>query len=130
MEWDRRAKKSVKLRVQCSVTLPTAKSVPEPDVVWAVRREYRSHKPGPKEILLLIEVADTTLAYDTGEKAEIYAEAGIRDYWVVNIPNNVVEIRRNPGPKGYRSVVKYSGRKKISPLCCEKALLIPQTIWE
>jgi Uma2 family endonuclease len=130
-EWSHQvAPKNVKIRVQCSVALPTARSVPEPDLVWAVRREYRSHKPGPKEILLVIEVADTTLVYDTGEKAEIYAAAGISDYWVVNIPDNVVEVRRNPGRKGYRSLVKYSGRKKISPLCCEKAVLVPQTIWE
>ncbi len=124
------APKDVKIRVQCSVQLPRAKSVPEPDLVWAVRRNYLGGKPGPKDILLIIEVADTSLADDTGVKAEIYAAAGIRDYWVVNIPESVVEVRRNPGAAGYKSLTKYSGRKKLSPLCCPDAVLIPDTIWE
>jgi Uma2 family endonuclease len=124
------APKYVKIRVQCSVRLPALKSVPEPDLVWAVRRNYRRQKPGPDDILLLVEVADTSLAYDTGEKAEIYAAAEIRDYWVVNIPEQVVEVRRDPGPDGYRSLTKFSGKEEIRLLAFPEAVLIPDVLWE
>jgi Uma2 family endonuclease len=130
-EWSfAQAGKSVTIRVQCSVQLPPAGSVPEPDLVWAVRRSYRCEKPGPDDILLLIEVADTSLAEDTGEKAQIYAAAGIRDYWVVNIPDEVIEVRRDPGPEGYRSLAKFSGNQELRPLAFPEAVLIPDTVWE
>jgi Uma2 family endonuclease len=124
------APKNVKIRVQCSIRVPPAQSVPEPDLVWAVRRSYRRQKPGPDDILLLVEVADTSLAEDTGEKAEIYAAAGIRDYWVVNIPDQVIEVRRDPGPEGYGSLAKYSGDEALHPLVFPDAALTPDEVWE
>ena len=129
--WSHRvAPKDVKIRVQCSVKLPTAKSVPEPDLVWAVRRDYRKGKPEPADILLLIEVADTSLALDRGEKAEMYAIADIRDYWVVNLRDETIEVRRDPGPNGYLSTETYSGTQELRPVCCPDAVLVPAEIWE
>ena len=130
-EWSfSRVGADVKIRVQCSIRLlPRLQTVPEPDLVWVVRRSYRCEKPGPDDIFLLVEVADTSLAEDTGEKAELYAAAGIRDYWVVNIPEKVVEVRRDPGPDGYRSLAKFSGNAEVRPLAFPESFLIPDTIW-
>jgi Uma2 family endonuclease len=125
-----KAPKDVKVRVQCSVRLPHAQSAPEPDLVWAVRRSYRHEKPGPEDILLLVEVADSSLAMDTGDKAKLYASTGIRDYWVVNVRDEVIEVRRDPTPEGYQGLVRYSGREELRPLACAEAILIPDTLWE
>jgi Uma2 family endonuclease len=131
VDWSYRVvPQEVKIRVQCSIQLPLAKSAPEPDLVWAIRRSYQREKPGPADIHLLVEVADTSLAEDTGEKAEIYAAAGIHDYWVVNIPDQVVEVRRDPRPTGYASLTKYFGPQEIRSLAFSGVVLITDTLWQ
>lgn len=59
----------------------------------------------PADVLLLIEVADTSLAYDTGVKARLYAGLGVREYWVVNAATLETLVHREPGPEGYGAVV-------------------------
>ena len=88
--------------IQNAIRLPHAASSPEPDVSWVVKRNYSRGKPGPTDILLIIEVADSSLPEDTGEKAVLYAGAGIRDYWVVNLRDQTIEVRRDPGRMGIR----------------------------
>ncbi len=63
-----------------------ADSEPEPDVAILIYREdlYASRRPGAADVLLLIEVADSSLAYDRDIKGSVYAEAGIGEYWIVN----------------------------------------------
>ena len=65
---------------------------PEPDVAVVVGppEAYLPEHPTPRQTLLVIEVADSTVAFDTGHKADIYAAARIGDYWVVDIPAMVV----------------------------------------
>ena len=81
-------------------------SEPEPDVaVLRPRRDYyRAGKPRPDDILLLVEVADSSLDYDHGEKRELYARSGIAEYWVVNLVADEVEVCRDPTPGGYASL--------------------------
>lgn len=78
-------------------------SEPEPDIVVANYREdrYRSAHPTPVDILLVVEVADSTLEYDRSTKKALYAEAGIPEYWIVNIPEKQVEIYRQPEGSTY-----------------------------
>ncbi|MGO9111626.1 MAG: Uma2 family endonuclease [Thermoguttaceae bacterium] len=121
--------KRIRVRIQNAVRLPHAASSPEPDVSWVVKRNYWRGKPGPKDILLIIEVADSSLEEDTGEKAVLYAGAGIRDYWVVNLRNQTIEVRRDPGPDGYQGFATYSGSDELRPLACPDAVLIPMTLW-
>jgi hypothetical protein len=64
--------------VQGPVRIPISDSEPEPDLVWAVRRDYSKLHAEPHEVLLLVEVADTSLDVDRGEKLEIYARRGFR----------------------------------------------------
>ena len=69
--------------------------VPDFAVVPGTPRTYSRH---PRTALLIVEVADTSLAYDTGEKASVYAAAGIADYWVIDVNNRNLHVFRNPQP--------------------------------
>ena len=68
-------------------------------------RDYRLSLPLPKDVLLLIEVSDTTLSYDRNVKLPLYARAGIREVWVVSLPGGIIELHTYPSEDGYRSVV-------------------------
>jgi Uma2 family endonuclease len=96
---------------------------PEPDlaVVEGTTRNYANEHP--RSALLIVEVADATLAKDRTIKAAIYAEAGIADYWILNLNDRVLEIYRQPAPMqsepfgfGYRSITRYSETDEIAPL--------------
>jgi Uma2 family endonuclease len=73
-------------------------SEPEPDISVLKPREdfYESSKPVPDDVLLLIEVSDSSLEFDRVVKGELYAEAGIPEYWIVNLGEDCVEIHRGP----------------------------------
>ena len=80
-------------------------SEPLPDVVVARLRDdyYALAHPSPDDVLLLIEVADSSLPYDRGEKRTRYAQAGIPEYWVIDIPRRRVFQYVAPGATGYRT---------------------------
>jgi Uma2 family endonuclease len=79
-------------------------SEPQPDVALLRPRDddYTTAHPGPGEVLLVVEVADTTLDYDREVKAPLYAAAGIPEYWLVNLVDDAVEVYRQPEEGGYR----------------------------
>ena len=77
-------------------------SEPEPDFCVLPLRDY--HAAHPSEAYLIIEVADSSLRYDRGEKAQLYSACGVPEYWVVNLLERVVEVHREPTPGGYRQV--------------------------
>jgi Uma2 family endonuclease len=77
-------KKKVWVRGQHSVGVPELDSAPQPDIVRVARRDYRSGRPTADDVLLIVEVAESSLRFDQGEKAELYAAAGVKDYWLVN----------------------------------------------
>lgn len=88
------------LRIQAPITL--SKSEPEPDIVMARGNEveYLTRHPGAKDVMLLVEVADSSLNQDQTTKHEIYARAGIGIYWIVNLVQKVVEVYSMPsGPQ-------------------------------
>jgi len=89
-------KKLTKVRIQDPVAIPDLDSAPEPDLVWVKVRDYRNQHPLPSDVLLLIEVADSSLESDCGEKADLYAAAGIQDFWVVSLPELLVHVYRQP----------------------------------
>jgi Uma2 family endonuclease len=106
------------LRIQSAVT--TAESEPEPDAVVArgpARRYVRAH-PRPRDIGLLVEVADATLGYDRGFKGRLYARNRIPVYWIINIRESRVEVCTEPRggrAPAYRQRVDY-GMKESVPL--------------
>lgn len=77
---------------------------PEPDLAVLQRREdfYSDAKPTSKDVLLLIEVSDATLKYDRGTKLALYAEAEIPEVWIVNLPNDIIEIHTKPSSGVYQ----------------------------
>ena len=83
------------IRVQCSLVIGRF-SVPEPDValVTGTPRDYTTAHPSTA--LLVVEVADSTLPQDRLTKSRLYAAAGIPEYWIVNLRDACVEIRRDP----------------------------------
>ena len=85
------------VRGQDPITLPD-NSEPEPDVVIARGNhlDYLPHHPYPEDILLVIEIADSTLRYDQTTKLGLYAEAGISNYWIVNLNARQLECYSQP----------------------------------
>jgi Uma2 family endonuclease len=91
-------------------------SEPEPDlaVVRGSARDYVDQHP--TSAALVVEVSDTSLDYDRTRKARVYAQAGIAEYWVVNIVAGVLEVHRDPGESGYRSVLTLRSGEAVAPL--------------
>jgi len=98
-------------------------SAPEPDlaVVRGSRADYRHAHPARPA--LIIEVAESSLAFDRIEKGSLYARAGIVDYWIVNLVDRVVEVYRDPGadvtaPYGWRylSVERFTPPSSVAPI--------------
>jgi Uma2 family endonuclease len=87
------------------VRLPGRDSEPEPDrcVVRGTIRDYEDHHPGPDDIALIVEIADTSLADDRALATEVYGPARIPVYWIVNLIDRQVEVYTDPAPGGYLS---------------------------
>jgi len=87
----------VRVRIQGPLRLSDYDE-PEPDVVLADLTKYDGKRhPRPAETILVVEVADASLKYDRDTKLELYAEAEIPEVWIVNLPNNVIEVHQQPG---------------------------------
>jgi len=110
------------VRVQMPVALDD-QSEPEPDIAvvpgdWA---DYRTNHP--TRPALVVEIAETSLAFDRREKASLYARAGIRDYWVVNLVDRELEVFRDPEPDetaaygwNYRTIEQFAPGAVVSLL--------------
>jgi Uma2 family endonuclease len=87
--------------IQNPIVLPD--SEPEPDVSVVKRKDnyYADGKPRAEDVLLIIEVADSSLEFDRVDKLPIYAEAAIPEYWIVNLIEDLVEIYRDPDGSTY-----------------------------
>jgi Uma2 family endonuclease len=94
----------------------TEDTEPQPDLAVLRRRPvpYKEREACAEDALLLIEVADSSLAYDRSIKLQLYAEAGIPEYWVVDCTAEAVEVHRNPGPDGYRDVTRLAGAAPLT----------------
>lgn len=80
-------------------------SKPEPDrcVVRGTILDYSRRTPGPSDVGLVVEIADTSLAEDRKYATDLYGPARIPVYWIVNLVDRRVEVYTDPGPRGYRS---------------------------
>jgi Uma2 family endonuclease len=76
-------------------------SEPQPDISVLVRQSYARRHPGVADVLLLIEVADTTIAYDRDVKAPLYARHGVPELWIIDIDHDVVLRFSEPAVSGY-----------------------------
>jgi Uma2 family endonuclease len=96
--------------VQNPVAL-TDDTEPQPDLAVLRHRSvpYKEREAWAEDALLLIEVAEISLAYDHSTKLRLYAEAGIPEYWVVDCTAEAVEVYRSPAADGYREVTRVAG---------------------
>ncbi|MGI8502300.1 MAG: Uma2 family endonuclease [Hassallia sp.] len=94
------------------------RSEPEPDVavVQIDPLDYADHHPTPSEVYLIVEVADSSLKFDCETKAKAYAQAGIADYWVLDVVERQLYVFREPNEDGYQSKVILGENGMISPL--------------
>ena len=99
-----------------SLRLPPG-SMPEPDLMLLAPRSdfYRAVRIGPEHVLLVVEVADTTLRYDREVKMPLYAAAGIRQCWIVDIEGHAVEVYRAPAAARYSSMERAGPRASFGP---------------
>ena len=116
--------------VDRSEPLDLGNSDPQPDVAVITGRfeDYSTH---PTTALLVVEVADTTLAQDTTTKAELYATARIAEYWVLDVTNRVLLVYRDPvslpaglGATAYRTQLTLSPTDRVSPLAAPTASIL------
>jgi Uma2 family endonuclease len=112
----RRLMDRVSVRTQGPIAL-SAESEPQPDLALCrppLTRYEESH-PGPEDLFLVIEVADTTAEHDRTRRIPLYGRAGIREAWLVDLPAQAVEVYRVPGPAGYGSVRTFGRGQILTP---------------
>jgi hypothetical protein len=103
------------LQIQLPVSLPPWNE-PEPDgaIVIGAKDDYRGRHPGAKDVLCVIEVADSSLHRDRTTKLRIYAASGIRQYLIINLPDCLIE--RHSGPiAGHGRTARYGKVELLKP---------------
>ncbi|MGD1909291.1 MAG: Uma2 family endonuclease [Rivularia sp. (in: cyanobacteria)] len=121
-------------RVITSVQNPVGlddSSEPQPDVVLLKPREdfYASAHPQPKDVFLIIEVADTTIRYDREVKIPLYAEEGVVEVWLVDINEECVEVYREPANGSYQKVDKFAkGESLIIPAFDDVNIIVDEIL--
>lgn len=83
---------------QQAITLEDGEPEPDGAIVRGLIDDYAAHHPGPVDVAVVIEVADTTLARDRGIKLRSYARAGIAVCWIVNLVDRQIEVYNDPDP--------------------------------
>jgi Uma2 family endonuclease len=91
-------------------------SEPQPDVALLRWRDdfYRQGHPQPADVLLIIEVADSTVESDRSYKVPLYAKAGIPEVWLVNLPAERVEVYALPSGDAYQYTVEFGRGEQVS----------------
>jgi Uma2 family endonuclease len=95
---------------------PTSEPQPDAVVLKPPFRGFRPEQPKPNELALVVEVSDTTLQFDLGVKARLYARAGIEDYWVIDLKGRCLIVHRKPVDGEYQSVEAYGEAESVTPL--------------
>lgn len=105
-------------------------SEPEPDlvIVKGTVLEYAEQHPRPEHVYLVVEVTDSTLKQDCEIKEKLYAQAGLIDYWVVNLKKRQLHIFRDPTPTGYTSHLILTEPNQVSPLAFPNLIVILTSI--
>lgn len=106
------------VQIQSSIALDD-RTMPEPDLALLSERAdfYESSDAGPEDVLLVIEVSDSTIDYDRNEKLAMYAGAGIPEVWITVLPERVIEAHTEPVGGRYTLMRIFSPGDTISPGC-------------
>jgi Uma2 family endonuclease len=92
---------------------------PEPDIAVVAGRCEEHERELPHSALLVVEVADTSLRLDRGRKSDLYGKAGVLEYWVVNLTEGLVEVRREPSAAGFKHIRVPQPEDTLLPLVLE-----------
>jgi Uma2 family endonuclease len=105
----------VQLPIEASVA-DRKRSLPEPDLAVLAQAgpELSKRHPHGDELLLAIEVADSTAAFDLSRKAVLYAAAGVPEYWVLDLSRRILVVHRQPSPAGYRLIQLFTETDTVS----------------
>jgi Uma2 family endonuclease len=102
-------------------------NAPEPDlfVLAEPMWRFKTMNPGPADIRLLVEVSDSSLAFDLRTKAKLYARAGIVEYWVLDVNEQRLIVHRDPQPDGrFGFVMAYGENETVSPMAAPATKLL------
>lgn len=116
------------VRVQCGFICDDNR--PEPDILWLKPRRYGRTKPTAHDVLLLIEVSDSSLASDLQEKAQIYAQAGVLEYWVVDVHSSRIHRMFDIVDGVYRRIEIVAAPDTLAPHCFPSAILDTHELFE
>lgn len=106
-------------------------SEPQPDFMLLRRRDdfYESAHPEPNDVLLLIEVSDTSTEYDREVKLPLYARYGIAEVWLVGLEAETVETFRSPTADGYQEATQWQRGQRLSPIAFPGLDVAVDDIW-
>jgi Uma2 family endonuclease len=92
-----------------------SEALPDVAVLKPIDDFYQTKHPGPDDVMLLVEVSHTTVSYDKNVKAPLYAEAGVMEYWQLDVKRGILIVRTEPADKEYRNVRIYRRGETITP---------------
>lgn len=109
---------TVRSQVPIALGDESTPSEPEPDVAVVIGgwRDYLNRKPVPSDIKLIVEIAESSLQIDRTVKGMLYAQAGIAEYWIVNLTDIQLEVYREPSETGYLVTHIYKSDDIIEPI--------------
>jgi Uma2 family endonuclease len=112
--------RSVNVRVQNPIRLDDY-SEPQPDIALLKRRDdfYKNAHPRPDDVLLIIEVSDSTLEYDRQIKLPLYARAGVGEVWIVNLVDEVIETHAQPSGDSYQTAGRFARGESVQSRAVE-----------
>jgi len=100
---------------------PTNEPVPDMIVLKRGFTGFRTLRPQPRDLDLVIEIADTSLQFDLTIKAALYARAGIVEYWILDVASRRLLVHRNPQDGQYDSVTSYNQDESVAPLAAPES---------
>ena len=91
--------------------------MPQPDLMLLKPREdfYAAQVVTAPDVLLIVEISDSSLAFDLGAKRALYAQYGVAEYWVVDIPGQCAHVYRKPAAEGYAEARQCGPTDSVSP---------------
>lgn len=104
---------------------------PQPDLMLLKRRadSYRYALPTAEDVLLLVEIADTTIERDRQIKCPLYARHSIAEFWLVNVAKETLEIYREPETEGYGRMLRCKKSETVSPLLLPDVKIALADLW-
>ncbi|MCY2985643.1 MAG: Uma2 family endonuclease [Planctomycetota bacterium] len=106
----------IRVTVQTGLELIELDSRPEPDLLWVRAGRYLDRHPNAADVKLAIEVSDSSLQNDLVRKSALYAEAGIVEYWIVDVPSKCIHVFRLPDDGCYSDRSLFKLEQTVSPL--------------